>query len=102
MTQTEEKTEVLALGQLVRIKDCIGWFWITELPDTRHDNSYVLYGGLVGRGGVYAKTRYIERCNIEIITTPGKRRKAEQTRHAINEALAAAPRVSSTRKPGKK
>lgn len=102
MTQTESETEALAIGQLVRIVGDIGWFRVTELPETRHDNSYVLYGGLVGRNGVYAKNRYALREKIETITTPGKLRKATQTMHAIDEAMSAAPKVSSIRKPGKK
>ena len=102
MTQTEDKTEELVVGQLVRITDDLGWYWITQLPDNRQDSSYVLYGGLVGRNGVYARTRYVKRERLETITTPGKLRKAAQTRHAIEEALAAAPKVSSTRKPGRK
>ena len=89
----------LAVDQLVRIKDTIGWFWITALPA---DGVVILYGGTVGRNGVYAKTRCVRRDQIETITTPGKLRKAAQTRHAIAEALSAAPRVSQTRKPGKK
>lgn len=102
MTQTEDKTEELALGQLVRIKNDLGWYRVTELSTTRHDNSYVLYGGLVGRNGVYAKNRYALRENIETIDTPGRLRKAAQTLHAIDEALSAAPKVSSIRKPGRK
>lgn len=102
MTQTESETEALVIGQLVRIAGDIGWFRVTELPETRRDSSYVLYGGLVGRNGVYAKTRYVKRERLETITTPGKMRKAAQTLHAIDEALSAAPKVSSTRKPGKK
>ena len=99
MTQT--KTDELVVDQLVRIKDTIGWFWITVVPNDPN-GTYVLYGGIVSRSGVYAKTRCVPRDRVETITTPGKLRKAAQTRHAIAEALSAAPRVSQTRKPGKK
>lgn len=106
MTQTEtatetKKDEALVVDQLVRIVDTVGWFWVTAVPEDPH-GTYVLYGGIVSRSGVYAKTRCIARARIETITTPGKLRKAAQTRHAIAEAMSAAPRVSSTRKPGKK
>jgi hypothetical protein len=102
MTQTETQDgEALVVDQLVRITGTIGWFWITEIP-ADPNGTYILYGGTVGRNGVYAKTRYISRDHLEPITTPGKLRKAKQTRHAIAEALSAAPRVSQTRKPGKK
>jgi hypothetical protein len=102
MTQTEAKTDELVVGQLVRIKNDLGWYRVTELPETRHDSSYVLYGGLVGRNGVYAKNRFVKRERLETIDTPGRLRKAAQTLHAIDEALSAAPKVSSIRKPGRK
>lgn len=101
MTQTENATEELAVGQLVRIADTIGWFWVTKLPEDPN-GTIILYGGTVGRGGVYAKTRCVKRDRVLLITTVGWMRKAKLTQHAIVEALSAAPKVSSTRKPGKK
>lgn len=99
MTQTQD--DEFVVDQLVRIKDQLGWFWIVTLP-TEEAGHFSLYGGTVSRGGgIHARSRYVRRDQLEAITTPGYLRKAEQTRHAIREALQSGPRPHS-KKPGKK
>jgi hypothetical protein len=85
MTQTQS-TE-LAVGQLVTIAGCAGYFRVTGLPE--HGKYVDLYGGILQRrGGIKAGSRAVVPTKVEPITTKGFLKRAAETLHAIDEIMA--------------